>query len=94
MCYEWWDERGYKDNLLGYFLRMQMDYDSIEMPPWIGFEDFHRSHQSNLIRKDPEYYRPLFPNVPDDLPYIWPVRLWNGWVGARGALTDTFDEEE
>ncbi len=45
-----------------------------ELPPWLGDEDVHRSHQSALLRKDPELYRPLFgPEVPDDLPYVWPV---------------------
>ena len=45
-----------------------------ELPPWLGDEDVHRSHQSALLRKDPEVYRPLFgPDVPDDLPYVWPV---------------------
>ena len=24
--------------------------------------------------KDPDHYRPHFPDVPDDLPYVWPVR--------------------
>lgn len=73
MCYEWWDERGHKDSLLGYFLRMQMDYNSLELPPWIGDEAVHISHRSNLIRKYPEWYGHLWPDVPDDLPYIWPV---------------------
>lgn len=44
-----------------------------EMPPWLGDEAFHRSHQSALVRKDPETYRPRFPGVPDDLPYVWPA---------------------
>jgi hypothetical protein len=44
------------------------------LPPWLGDEDLHRSHRSALVRKDPEHYRPLFPDVPDDLPYLWPVR--------------------
>lgn len=43
-----------------------------ELPPWLGDEPLHRSHQSALLRKDPELYAPLFPNVPDDLPYVWP----------------------
>ncbi|MFK0103073.1 MULTISPECIES: MSMEG_6728 family protein [unclassified Streptomyces] len=43
-----------------------------ELPPWLGDPDFHRSHQSALVRKDPEHYRDLFPGVPDDLPYVWP----------------------
>jgi hypothetical protein len=29
------------------------------------------------VRKDPEWYRPHFPDVPDDLPYLWPVRSPN-----------------
>ena len=45
-----------------------------ELPPWLGDEALHRSHQSALVRKDPAVYRPLFPDVPDDLPYLWPVR--------------------
>lgn len=43
-----------------------------ELPPWLGDPAFHRSHQSALVRKDPEHYRRLFPDVPDDLPYVWP----------------------
>ncbi|HEX6151656.1 MSMEG_6728 family protein [Nocardioides sp.] len=43
------------------------------LPPWLGDEDFHRSHRSSLVRKDPAHYRPLFPDVPDDLPYVWPA---------------------
>lgn len=44
------------------------------LPAWLGDAELHRSHQSALVRKDPEYYRPLFPEVPDDLEYVWPVR--------------------
>jgi hypothetical protein len=44
------------------------------MPPWLGDPAFHRSHQSALLRKDPQHYGPLFPGVPDDLEYVWPVR--------------------
>ncbi len=43
------------------------------LPPWLGDEQFHRSHQSALVRKDMEHYQPLFPDVPADLPYVWPV---------------------
>ena len=48
--------------------------DSDALPPWLGDEALHRSHQSALLRKDPEFYAGLFPGVPHDLPYIWPVR--------------------
>lgn len=44
------------------------------LPPWLEDEDLLRSHRSALVRKDPDHYRPLFPDVPDDLPYVWPVR--------------------
>ncbi|MGW4671473.1 MSMEG_6728 family protein [Streptomyces sp. NPDC004324] len=44
-----------------------------ELPPWLGDPAFHRSHQSALVRKAPEIYQPFFPDVPDDLPYVWPA---------------------
>jgi hypothetical protein len=65
-----WAERGYVDNLLPFFaLRLRED---MVMPPWMGDPEFHRSHQSNLVRKDPAHYGALFPDVPDDLEYVWP----------------------
>ena len=30
-------------------------------------------HRSNLIRKDPKFYQPKWPGVPDNLPYVWPA---------------------
>ncbi|GLI01264.1 MSMEG_6728 family protein [Phytohabitans aurantiacus] len=45
-----------------------------ELPPWLGQDDVHRSHRSSLLRKDPAFYRPLFgADLPDDLPYVWPL---------------------
>ncbi|MGV0792379.1 MSMEG_6728 family protein [Mycolicibacterium sp. XJ1819] len=44
-----------------------------EVPPWLGDEAMHRSHRSALLRKDAAHYRPHFPDVPDDLPYVWPT---------------------
>lgn len=43
------------------------------MPPWLGDPDFHRSHRSNLTRKDPKWYGQFW-DEPNDLPYVWPVR--------------------
>ena len=43
-----------------------------ELPPWLGEPAFHRSHQSALLRKDPDRYGRWF-DVPPDLPYIWPA---------------------
>jgi len=47
--------------------------DAGELPPWFGDDAVHRSHQSALVRKDPDHYRRYFPDVPDDLPYTWPA---------------------
>jgi Pyrimidine dimer DNA glycosylase len=44
----------------------------LPMPSWLGNAALHRSHQSNLIRKDPAFYEPLFPGIPGDLDYVWP----------------------
>jgi hypothetical protein len=44
------------------------------LPPWLFDPDVIRSHQSALVRKDPVHYGPVFPDVPPDLPYVWPVR--------------------
>lgn len=44
-----------------------------DLPPWIGDDAVHRSHQSALVRKDPAHYRPYFPDVADDLAYVWPA---------------------
>jgi pyrimidine dimer DNA glycosylase len=47
--------------------------ESGDLPPWLGEDGFHRSHRSSLLRKDPEYYRRWFADVPIDLPYVWPA---------------------
>jgi len=44
------------------------------LPDWLFDPTLHRSHQSALVRKDPGHYRQHFGDVPDDLPYYWPVR--------------------
>ena len=44
-----------------------------ELPGWLGDDALHLSHRSSLLRKDPDHYRPLFGDEPDDLYYVWPV---------------------
>ena len=43
------------------------------LPPWLGDRDFHLAHRSSLLRKDPGWYGRFFGDVPEDLPYVWPV---------------------
>lgn len=58
------------------------------LPPWLGDTALHRSHQSSLVRKDPEHYGPRFPGVPDDLPYEWPVRKEPFQRGSSFGIPD------
>ena len=85
-CCEAWIDRGFGDSCAATIavdlrsagvdvVRTQSELAAAgALPAWLGDDDLHRSHQSSLVRKDPEHYRPLFPGVPDDLPYVWPVR--------------------
>jgi hypothetical protein len=42
------------------------------LPRWLGRRAFHRAHRSALVARNPAWYRRFFPDVPDDLPYVWP----------------------
>ena len=63
-----WVNRGYKNNMQ--FEEILIPFP--QMPSWFGDEEFHRSHRSNLLRKDYEYYSQFF-DEPIDLEYSWPV---------------------
>jgi hypothetical protein len=80
-----WQERGFADSTarqIGEFAPEVVDRSQDELaaagllPSWLGDEDLHRSHRSNLIAKDPAFYRERFAErfgaEPDDLPYVWP----------------------
>jgi hypothetical protein len=73
MCDEW-DRRGYADTV-----REKLQVHARETggpvlaPPWLGNDEFHASHRSNLLRKDPEFYAKYGWREPPDLPYLWPV---------------------
>ena len=58
-------------------------HDRGQRPPWLGLEPLHLSHRSALVRKDAEHYRPHFPDVPDDLPYLWPPAAYPRWPVRR-----------
>ena len=66
-CIFEWIKRGYKNSMA--LSQLSGPLTKVAFPKWLGDVDFHKAHQSNLLRKDPEYYN--F-DVPDDLPYIWP----------------------
>lgn len=75
-CCEVWIDRGYKDTVRHKLLTICSDQrykdSDFTVPWWLGNEDFHRSHRSNLLRKMPQHYRNYWPEERDDLPYVWP----------------------
>jgi hypothetical protein len=81
ICTEWTDVRGFKDTcldktarVLEFAIEMETAREATVMPTWIGNPDFHESHRSNLVRKDPVFYAPQFEPLPTlDLPYVWPL---------------------
>lgn len=66
-CIDEWVARGYKNSMEF----AKVDNKNFVLPPWIGNENFHDSHKSNLLRKDPSWYSQFGWGVSDDLPYIW-----------------------
>lgn len=60
------------DALYLYFADMVKQYPDHARPPWLGTEALHLSHRSRLIQKAPGRYQPIWPDVPNDLPLVWP----------------------
>jgi hypothetical protein len=61
-----WTARGYRNT---------MDIPRATRFRWPGWwtGPIHRTHRSNLLRKEPDHYRRYWPTLTDDLPYHWPV---------------------
>jgi hypothetical protein len=80
ICNEW-TGRGYKDTCLDKSINLYKLYMSVyeidtskeQYPNWIGNENFHISHQSNLLRKNKNHYIKFF-DVDPTLPYYWPTK--------------------
>lgn len=72
MCNEW-RARGYVDNQLRFFRRLARVHPPPVKPKWIGNEEVHASHRSNLLRKAPEFYQQFGWKESADLPYVWPT---------------------
>ena len=77
ICNNEWKYRGYKDNLEKPFLEgfVSIPKSSTEMPWWLGKEEFHASHKSNLLRSNPEFYSKYGWTEPANLLYWWPTKL-------------------
>jgi hypothetical protein len=70
ICTEW-IERGYKDTCFAKILAYRDYKTAMVVPPWLGREDFHESHRSNLLRKDPDHYYKFGWTEPTNLEYVW-----------------------
>lgn len=79
-----WTSYGYKDTcadkvreLLPHLTPEVIKYEpirnTIKLPEWLDDPEVIISHQSNLIRKKPDYYKQFWPEVPSYLPYKWPA---------------------
>lgn len=76
ICAEW-GRRNYKDTCMDKTLLIAADYldEEIVAPQWLGNPELHISHRSNLLRKNPEFYSPIFEaDLNPDLEYVWPVQ--------------------
>jgi hypothetical protein len=83
ICFTW-QQRGYEENTFpkimeefplesdAVYMHSNLEIKVVECPPFIGDAEFHDSHKSNLLRKDPEFYGQYNWDVPNDLPYVWP----------------------
>jgi hypothetical protein len=73
ICDEW-RKRGYQDSVRDKIIALKDAHPewASTHPPWFGNREFHLSHQSALVRKDPEFYSPQFPGIGGDLAYFWP----------------------
>jgi hypothetical protein len=76
VCDEW-IRRGYRDTLRPQFV---VAHSSLlansrwhSSPNWIGYDAFHASHRSNLLRKDCKHYGQFGWRETADLPYFWPT---------------------
>ncbi len=80
-----WRERGFADTTHTLIAEFAPDVVGVPqdelaragmLPTWVGDEALHLSHRSNLLAKEPDFYRPLFQPLfgaePEDLPYVWP----------------------
>lgn len=73
-------ERDYENDTLTYFQIINDRLHPVEVNPnhtlrpfWLGNPKLHMSHQSNLIRKDPTYYRSIFGDeISSTFPYWYP----------------------
>lgn len=61
-----WIERGFNNTM-----EIEKISDKIQYPDWLGFEKFHSSHRSNLLKKDFSHYSKFGWTESNDKHYLW-----------------------
>lgn len=72
-CCDEWVSRGHRDTCRDKILSL-VGSANVVIPPWLD-DAFCEAHRSNLIRKMPDHYGPLWPGTIRGLPYIWHTGL-------------------
>jgi hypothetical protein len=74
ICLEW-RLRGFKDSIMEWTVESMVNFSDFTFPHWLGLEEFHRSHRSNLVRKNPNHYTKYFQGMSynESEAYVWPV---------------------
>lgn len=62
-----WVRRGFRNTMNVVSLE-----GAVPLPFWLGNEEFHASHRSNLLRKDSEFYGKFGWKETPTLKYVWP----------------------
>lgn len=77
-CIEW-TKRGFKDSCYNKIKEISLDFPikSISFSNWFGYNKFHASHRSNLLRKNSSHYSKFGWTEPDNLSYYWPTKEKN-----------------
>jgi len=73
ICAEW-TGRGYRDTVaekVKALVAPKWD----DLPDWWGNPLVHLSHRSALVRKMPEHYEIIWPEVDPEVPYFWPLTV-------------------
>lgn len=90
VCAEW-ARRGFLDTIGAELRVLRSSRWPVDVapqsPPWLGDARLHLSHQSNLLRKNPEHYGVIGGWITDpSLPYHWPTNATN--VATNVAINE------
>src|SRR3990167_2418942 len=71
ICEEW-KNRGKSDTYLTRFYKLNQELPPTCFPKWFGSEEFHASHRSALMQKNPNYYSVFCWKDSLFLSLVWP----------------------